>query len=106
MRFWAYFAAKIVVAGLVLWGVLRVVDSLFPATDAAVPSLETQLNPAPKYRDRVVSIVPAPQIQTEEIPPAKLGGPARNSDPALDPRLLPLQHTGQVLAMNTALMIW
>jgi hypothetical protein len=106
MRFWAYFAAKIVAAGLILWGVLILVDGLFPAIDTSVPGLESQVSATPKYRDRVVSIVPAPQIQTEEIPPPALARSAKNADPALDPRLLPLQHTGQVLAMNTALMGW
>src|ERR1035437_10345633 len=102
MRFWAYFTAKIVVAGVVMWGVLGVVDSLFPDIDPSLTAREAQfLKPGYRAapRNRVEAIVPAPDILTEEIPPTPTGGPLKKADQPLDARLLPLRHTGQVLAM-------
>ena len=71
MRYWAYFAAKMVVAGVVMWGLLGVVDSAFPDFDTAVPEKTAQFT-APRFH--VVEITPAPQIQLEEIPPHVVGG--------------------------------
>ncbi len=55
----------------------------------------------PRCRDHA-----APQIQLEEIPPHVVGGAPLRVDPAISASLIPLRHTGTMLAMNTTLMVW
>lgn len=105
MRYWAYFAAKVVVAGLVLWGLLGLIGGLLPDVDFSAPEPQAQMT-AP-HVSRVIPIVPAPQILAEEpvVRPAP-NAPTKKADPPIDSRLLPLRHVGTALAMNTALMVW
>jgi hypothetical protein len=103
MRYWAYFAAKIVAAGVVLWGLLGVVGSAFPHFDTSVPEKVAQIA-VPRFR--VVEVTPAPQIQVEEIPPPVAVGTPKRVDPAVSPALVNLRHAGTMLAMNVTFMVW
>lgn len=106
MRFWAYFAAKMAVAGIVMWGLLGVVDSWFPHAPTPLPERREALRSSVVLHDRVDVMVGAPEIQLEEIAPTPIAGGGKKADPAVDARLFPLRHAGQALAMNTTLMVW
>jgi hypothetical protein len=89
MRYWAYFAAKIVVAGTVFYGLLALLGPLAP----------DNVMPAPNST-AVVSVV-NPNGTPPKVKPKPL-----TEDEVIAQKIAPLEHVGAYLAINTALMVW
>ena len=89
MRYWAYFAAKIVVAGAVFYGLLALLGPLAPDEPANPPPAMNAVrivNP----NEAVAKEKPKP-LTEEDIKRQHLAG---------------LEHVGAYLAINVALMVW
>jgi hypothetical protein len=89
MRYWAYFAAKIVVAGAVFYGLLALLGPLAPDEPA---------QPMPS--------VNAVRIVNPNGAPAKEKPRPLTDDELSRQRLAGLEHVGAYLAINVALMVW
>lgn len=94
VRYWAYFAAKLMVASAVFYGLLALLGPLAP--DDTPPS-----SPA-----RAMSVVnpnaaPSTQPQLSAAERAR-----RAADEKARKDVAPLEHAGAYLAINTALMVW
>ncbi len=88
MRYWAYFAAKLVVAAAVFYGLLALLGPLAP-DDLSAPS----------HAARSVSVV-NPNAAPAKRPPRKL------TDDDTRAQIAPLEHVGAYLAINLGLMVW
>jgi hypothetical protein len=120
MRYWAYFAAKLIVAGGILYASLGLLNPLAPPDPEATAGAGVSKNPlgAPKIaaspapgQTRSFSVAePGAQIQVEIAPPEKNktdGDAAKSMDTEeKTPELAPLSYGGQYLALNLALMVW
>ena len=92
VRYWAYFAAKLLVASAVFYGLLALLGPLAPD--------DTPLPPA-----HVVAVVnPNAQSAEPAISPAERA--RREEDAKARKEVAPLEHAGAYLAINTALMVW
>src|SRR5215472_15681989 len=89
MRYWAYFAAKLLVAGAVFYGLLALLGPLAP-DDPTPPA---------RYSKSVAVINP-------NAAPAKGQQKPLTDDQAKMAKLRPLEHAGAYLAINFALMVW
>jgi hypothetical protein len=135
MRYWAYFAAKLIVAGGILFGSLALLNPLAPHdsdSSAAEPDRSvTHLPGAPVLKNYAeapktaepnasaaagqvkvdIAAEPNTQIQLEI---AQLSGKEKKSGDAAKPpdkdegvsALAPLSHAGEYLAINLAFMVW
>jgi hypothetical protein len=91
MRYWAYFAAKLAVAGAVFYGLLALLGPLAPD---ATPQLA-------QPRNTVTLVNPNPGA------PVKAQAPRLPAEDELAwKRLAGLENAGAYLAINTALMAW
>jgi hypothetical protein len=95
MRYWAYFAAKLVVAGAVFYGLLALLGPLAPDDPKPVKSVQAAL--------------PAPAPHGRPIPYLMLNLKGRTAAEDAQERAraaAPLDHAGAYLAINLALMVW
>lgn len=99
MRYWGYFAAKLVVAAAVFYGLLALLGPLAP--DDLTAAME---------RPHVVSVV-SPNAQPADanrpltsIEKARIEAQAEKERTARE--VAPLEHAGDYLAINLALMVW
>ncbi|MGA3236912.1 MAG: hypothetical protein ABSG03_11445 [Bryobacteraceae bacterium] len=133
MRYWAYFAAKLIVVAGILFGSLALLNPLAPHdsdSSAIEPDRSASTPPAapgPKSYPKAPRVTledasaaaarakadnPAePNIQVEIVPPSgkdiKDGDVAKPSDNDDKLRVLaPLSHAGEYLAINLAFMVW
>ncbi len=90
MRYWAYFAAKLVVAGVVFYGLLALLGPLAPDDPAPAPK--------PPHSASVSVLNPNAPLKTK---PRLL-----TDDEVIAQKIAPLEHVGAYLAINTALMVW
>ena len=98
MRYWAYFAAKLIVAGAVFYGLLALLGPLAP--DDLTATLE---------RPRAVALVNPNAQPTQQAPltPAERARKEAAEEEARAAReTAPLEHAGAYLAINLALMVW
>jgi hypothetical protein len=99
MRYWAYFAAKLIVAGAVFYGLLALLGPLAP--DDLTVTLE---------KPKAVAVVNPNAQSAEARPPLTPAERARKEaaeDKARAAReVAPLEHAGAYLAINLALMVW
>lgn len=111
MRYWAYFAAKLIVAAGILYASLGLLNPLAPHEAASAPKTYPE---APKIVNRDLSAgisqaEPDAEIQVELAPPAKDAQVAKSPEAdkvAKSPELAPLTYGGEYLAINLALMVW
>jgi hypothetical protein len=132
MRYWAYFAAKLIVVAGILFGSLALLNPLAPhdsdpaATDsnrsAAIPPVApaSKIYPEePRMAEGNASAAPGqgkvdnagePKIQVEIAPRSekdkKDGDAAKPLDDEKLRLLAPLSHAGEYLAINLAFMVW
>jgi hypothetical protein len=133
MRYWAYFAAKLIVVGGILFGSLALLNPLAPHdsdSSATEPDRSASTQPAapaaksyPKaprvtLEDANAAAARAkldnaaePNIQVEIVQPSgrdvKDGDVAKPADNDEKLRVLaPLSHAGEYLAINLAFMVW
>src|ERR1700693_2125426 len=134
MRYWAYFAAKLMVVGGILYGSLALLNPLAPhdsdssATGSNRSATHPPVAPAPKnYPEPKIAegnaramagrakadnaAEPNTEIQVEIAQPSgkdiKDGDLAKPLDNDEKLRLLaPLSHAGEYLAINFAFMVW
>jgi hypothetical protein len=134
MRYWAYFAAKLIIAGGILYGSLGLLNPLAPPDpDASAtrpnPSAKAQHGPpvlkiypehpkvAPENsgltsrQGKIGDAEPDTEIQVELAPPSPQNNDNKKAadQEALDKeakKLAPLDYGGQYLALNLALMVW
>jgi hypothetical protein len=133
MRYWAYFAAKLIVLGGILYGSLALLNPLAPhdsepsaadhdrSASISVGAQAPKSYPAdPKIAEENASAtaVPGkadnaaePNIQVEIVQPAgkemKHGEAAKSMDDDEKKRALAqLSHAGEYLAINLAFMVW
>jgi hypothetical protein len=135
MRYWAYFAAKLIVVAGILYGSLALLNPLAPhdadpsATEPSRRAADSQSAPASKsYPDdpRIAegnagaaagrgkagnAAEPNTEIQVEIALPS--GKDVKDGDVAKPPDddeklsvLAPLSHAGEYLAINLAFMVW
>lgn len=93
VRYWAYFAAKLLVASAVFYGLLALLGPLAP--DDTPP-------PEPPH---VVAVV-NPNARTAEPTVSPAERARQESDEEVRKVFAPLEHAGANLAINTALMVW
>jgi hypothetical protein len=86
MRYWAYFAAKLLVAGAVFYGLLALLGPLAPDDLTAPPTVVKVLNP------NAAPTQTKPQISDEDAEHMR--------------EIAPLEHAGAYLAINVGLMVW
>jgi hypothetical protein len=135
MRYWAYFAAKLIVVAGILYGSLALLNPLAPhdsgpsATDSNRSATAPPGAPTPKNRPEEPKIAegnasataaqgkvdnaaePTTEIQVEI---AQLSGKDKKDGDIAKPMdddekeraLAPLSHAGEYLAINLALMVW
>jgi hypothetical protein len=110
MRYWAYFVAKLIVAGGILYASLGLLNPLAPhdselsaSTAPRVPRIV-----APGQGKVATANQPGPGIQVEIALPGKDTKDGDVAKPAADDltRLAPFSHAGEYLAINVALMVW
>jgi hypothetical protein len=89
MRYWAYFTAKMVVAGAVFYGLLALLGPLAPDNVTPTPN-----------STRAISVV-----NPNGAPPKAKPRPLTD-DEVIAQKIAPLEHVGAYLAINTALMVW
>jgi hypothetical protein len=135
MRYWAYFAAKLIVVAGILFGSLALLNPLAPhdsdssATDQNRSASTPPGAPAPKSYPEAPRIAeggasaaaghgkvdnaaePNTEIQVEIVQPSrkdvKDGDVAKPMDDDDKARALaPLRHAGEYLAINLAFMVW
>jgi hypothetical protein len=113
MRYWAYFAAKLMLAGGILYASLGLLNPLAPHDPEPSAKTETPRNYAelPKIAPGQADRATEPQIQVEITPLAGNGKPESLAAKPLDkeekfPALAPLRYAGAYLAINLALMVW
>jgi hypothetical protein len=88
MRYWAYFAAKLVVAGALFYGLLALLGPLAPDLPSAPPASR-----------RAVSLVNPNAAPVKKAP--ELTEDEKNAR-----AIAPLEHAGAYLAINLGLMVW
>jgi hypothetical protein len=133
MRYWAYFAAKLIVVGGILFGSLALLNPLAPhdsdssatqpdrsaSTPPSVPAPKSYPK-APRAAEEDANAAAArakadnpaePNIQVEIVQPS--GRDVKDGDVAKPPDndeklrvLAPLSHAGEYLAINLAFMVW
>ncbi len=91
MRYWAWFAAKLVVAGAVFYGLLALLGPLAP----------DDIPPAPQPPNSISVI--RPNAAAPQAPPKTEAQKAREKE---ERDVAPLRHAGAYLAINLALMVW
>lgn len=96
MRYWGYFAAKLIVAGLVFYGLLALLGPLAPDDLTATlerPTAVALVNPNAQPAQAQPAVTPAERARKE----------AADEETRAAQRL---EHTGAYLAINLALMVW
>jgi hypothetical protein len=119
MRYWAYFAAKLIVAGGILYASLGLLNPLAPpdpgATVGAAPSTNPSkssnlaANPTSGQARSFSVAEPRAEIQVDEQPEKNKtdGAVVKPLDKEeRTPELAPLSDGGRYLAINLALMVW
>jgi hypothetical protein len=108
MRYWAYFVAKLILAGCILYASLGLLNPLAPPEPEAAKDAAVSVNPAPGQERSFSVAVPDAQIQVEITPPDKTAGDIVKSPDKEEnsPELAPLNYGGRYLAINLALMVW
>ena len=107
MRYWAYFAAKLIVAAAVFYGLLALLGPLAPDDSAPVtaqaPKVQDQQPPPSSELLLPDHTAPGPYVKI--IPPGKPPASHKSND---DTRraVAPLTHGNAYLAINLALMVW
>jgi hypothetical protein len=101
MRYWAWFAAKLIVAGAVFYGLLALLGPLAP--DDLTATLD-----APKA---VAVAVVNPNSQSTQAQPPLTPAERAHKEAAEEKaraarEAAPLEHAGAYLAINLALMVW
>jgi len=120
MRYWAYFVAKLIAAGGILYASLALLNPLAPPDFPSSASVPTR--PKPPQTPRIAdgnaaasqgnsggAVQPGAQIQVEIALPEKdkPQGDVRLLDKEEQmPELAPLTYSGRYLALNLALMVW
>jgi hypothetical protein len=116
MRYWAYFAAKLIVAAGILYASLALLNPLAPQDYEPSPAVIAAKTPPPQPKtapgNAAASQNPSdgPEIQIEVAPPEK-DKLDRETAASLDKeeeqrQLARLRYAGQYLAINLALMVW
>lgn len=96
VRYWGYFAAKLILAGAVFYGLLALIGPLVPddlSSPAEAPRAVHVFNP------NVAPASSAPQPAKEKVRPP-------TDDEVIARQIAPLEHVGAYLAINVALMVW
>jgi hypothetical protein len=126
MRYWAFFAAKLVAASVMLYASLGLLNPLVPqdsnssvtepgrtASDLANARMEAEKSVGAATSQEKVdhAVEPGTEIQVEIAPldtkDEKSGDVAKSLDKEEKKRALaPLNYGGQYLAINLALMVW
>jgi hypothetical protein len=129
MRYWAYFAAKLIVVGGILYGSLALLNPLAPHDSDSSATQPDRSATAPKNYPQAPRIAegnasaaagqgkadnsaePNTEIQVEIAQPSgkdkKDGDIAKPmDDDAKERALAPLSHAGEYLAINLAFMAW
>lgn len=132
MRYWAYFAAKVILVGGILYGSLGLLNPLAPhdpdpfsmkpvqssSNLPRVPILRTyreiptaaQRNSGARVLEGKIGDTAEPEIQVEIAPPSgtKTAGAAKSPEEKEkeERAIAPLSYGNEYLAINLALMIW
>jgi hypothetical protein len=131
VRYWAYFAAKLIVVAGILYGSLALLNPLAPhdSDSSAAVSNRSAAAPAPKNYPKAPKIAeedaravagrakadnaaePNTEIQVEIAQPSGKDLKVRDvakpmDDDEKERALAPLSHAGEYLAINLAFMVW
>lgn len=99
MRYWAYFAAKLIVAAAVFYGLLALLGPLAPDDLSATierPKAVAVVNPNAPLKDAEPALTPAERARKD----------AAEEKARTAREVAPLEHAGDYLAINLALMVW
>ncbi len=95
VRYWGYFAAKLIVAAGVFYGLLALLGPLAP----------DDLTPTPES-PRAVHVFNPNAAPGSSTPQAKEKVRPPTDDEVIARQIAPLEHVGAYLAINVALMVW